>query len=169
MMRQSTVASTQGHASQGDRTGEFVLIPNRPVDKSGANRNRLPLPLGGDRPAPGRSFRVCEFRDTGYDLEPGPCADAHAPRRGRRFSRRRASRCAICPPELFLKKPIGHASARSKSIAERDVHQRPVAPPEENPTNEATDARQNATNEGTDAREIMTNQRSSGMVMRSCS
>ena len=44
----------QGHAPQGDRTGEFVLIADRPVDNSAGNRNRLPLPFGGDQRPVGR-------------------------------------------------------------------------------------------------------------------
>jgi hypothetical protein len=44
----------QGHATQGDRTGEFVHVTDRPADNSGGSRSRLPLPFGGDQRPVGR-------------------------------------------------------------------------------------------------------------------
>ena len=44
----------QGHAPQGDRTGEFLLIADRPVDVSDGNRRRLPLQFGSDQRPAGR-------------------------------------------------------------------------------------------------------------------
>ena len=45
---------TAGTCGAGDRTGEFVLIADRSVDKSGGNPSRLPLKFGGDQRSTGR-------------------------------------------------------------------------------------------------------------------
>jgi hypothetical protein len=37
------IAGLQRHAPQGDRTREFLLIADRPMDNSGGSRSRLPL------------------------------------------------------------------------------------------------------------------------------
>jgi hypothetical protein len=39
----------QGHEPQGDRTGEFVVITDCPVENSEGNRPTLPLRFGGDQ------------------------------------------------------------------------------------------------------------------------
>jgi hypothetical protein len=44
----------QGHTPQGDWTGEFLFIADRPVDNSRGDRSRLPLQFGGDQRSIGR-------------------------------------------------------------------------------------------------------------------
>jgi hypothetical protein len=44
----------QGHASQGNRPGEFILFAVRPADNSCGNCSRLPLQFGGDQRPVGR-------------------------------------------------------------------------------------------------------------------
>jgi hypothetical protein len=47
-------ARPEGRTPQGPRTGKFVLIADCPVDNSGGNHNRLPLPMGSDQRPVGR-------------------------------------------------------------------------------------------------------------------
>jgi hypothetical protein len=76
-------AGPQRHAPQGDRTREFLLIADRPMDNPGGSRSRLPLRF---RATNGRSYRVGEFCDAGYAEAPlGPRCLRHPTRRGRRF------------------------------------------------------------------------------------
>jgi hypothetical protein len=50
---------------RGDRTGEIVLIADRPVDNRGGTRKQAAAPVP-ERPAAVWSHRVCEFCAAGY-------------------------------------------------------------------------------------------------------
>ena len=45
----------RGHVLLSDRTGEFPLTTDHPVDNLAGNRSRLPLPFGGDQQSVGRT------------------------------------------------------------------------------------------------------------------
>jgi hypothetical protein len=57
----------QRHAPQGNRTCEFVLLVDRPVDYSARSRSRLPLQFGGDQ----RPFGRMDFASFAMLAMPG--------------------------------------------------------------------------------------------------
>ena len=89
----------QRHASPGERIGEFFLNADRALDNSDGSRSRLPLPFVIDQRSVGR----IDFANFATLATPGTRCLCHSARRGRRFSRRRASRRAIRRPNSFLK------------------------------------------------------------------
>jgi len=87
--RERANGQTAGTSTQGDRTGEFVLIADRPVENSGGSRRGRPVVSSL------RALRCRLCRCTARALVLAPPGQS---RRGRRFSRRRASGRAIRRP-----------------------------------------------------------------------
>jgi hypothetical protein len=95
-------AGPQRHAPQGDRTREFLLSADRPMDNSGRRPSRLPLRFratdGGSVVSRLRVLRcwLCQGTARARVLTPLGWG-------GRRFSRRRASGCkGIAAPDRSL-------------------------------------------------------------------